>query len=50
MNRIFNSVTSVLSEYKLHLEIIPMEGALVERSIRGIMLADAVIARLAEEE
>ena len=43
-------MTSILSEYKLHLETITLEGALVERSIRGIMLADAVIARLAEEE
>jgi hypothetical protein len=50
LNRIFNSVTSILSEYSLHLEVISVEGTLVERSIRGIMLADAVIARLAEEE
>ena len=50
MNRIFNSVTSILSEYKLHLEVISVEGALVERSIRGIIMADAVITRLSEEE
>ena len=43
-------MTSILSEYELNLEIIPLEGALVERSIRGIMLADAVISSLAEEE
>ncbi len=50
LNRIFNSVTSILSEYKLHLETITVEGDLIERGIRGIIQADAVVARLSEEE
>ena len=50
MDRIFNSVTSILSEYKLNLEVITLEGALVERSIRGIIMADAVVSRLSEGE
>ena len=49
LNKIFNSVTSILFEYNLQLEVIKIEGELVERSIRGIMLADAVIAHLTEE-
>ena len=50
LNKIFNSVTSILSEYNLNLEVIKVEGDLIERGIRGIMLADAVVARLSEGE
>ena len=46
LNRIVNTVTELLPEYDLNLEIIELNGKLMERGIKGIVLADAVISHM----
>jgi len=46
LDKIVNIVTSLLPEYGLDMEVIDIQGKLMERGIRGIILADAVVSRL----
>lgn len=48
LDKIFDSAIKVLSKYKLDIEVIDIDGTIMERSIKGIILADAVINRLSE--
>ena len=46
LDRIVGTVTELLPEYDLNIEIIGLDGKLMERGIKGIILADAVVARM----
>ena len=48
LDKIVGTVTELLPEYDLNIEIIGLEGRLMERGIKGIILADAVISRMEE--
>lgn len=48
LDKIVKTVTELLPEYQLNLEIIELEGKLMERGIKGIILADAVINEMLE--
>ncbi len=50
LNKIIKTVTELLPEYDLNLEIIELDGKLMERGIKGIVLADAVIAQMKEAQ
>ena len=50
LNKIIKTVTELLPEYELNLEIIELDGKLMERGIKGIVLADAVIAQMKEAQ
>ena len=43
LNRIQEKVTGLLPEYKLNITVIDIEGELMERAIKGIIMADAVV-------
>ena len=43
LNKIQDTVTELLPEYKLIIKVIDLEGILMERAIKGIILADSVI-------
>ncbi|MBE6527968.1 MAG: hypothetical protein E7Z64_02180 [Thermoplasmata archaeon] len=43
LNLIQNTVTELLPEYRLNIKVIDLEGGLMERAIKGIILADAVV-------
>ncbi len=43
LDRIVSTVTSLLPEYGLEMEVVDLDGKLMERGIRGIILADAVV-------
>jgi len=50
LNRILNTSTDLLREHRLKVRIIDVTGGLVERSIRGVIFADAVANYLMEAE
>jgi len=50
LDHIVNTVTTLLPEYNLDMKVIDLEGELMERAIRGIILADAVVNCLKESE
>ena len=50
MNKIEDTVTGLLPEYKLNIKVIDLEGELMERAIKGIILADAVVGCMMEGE
>jgi glucose/mannose-6-phosphate isomerase len=50
LNRILNISTDLLKQHRLKVRIIDVGGGLVERSIRGIIYADAVANYLKEAE
>ena len=43
LDHIINTVTTLLPEYDLNIMVVDLKGKLMERGIRGIILADAVI-------
>ncbi len=50
LDHIVSTVTQLLPEYGLDVEVVDLDGDVMERSIRGIILADAVINCLKEAE
>ena len=50
LNKIEDTVTGLLPEYKLNIKVIDLEGELMERAIKGIILADAVVGCMMEGE
>jgi len=48
LDLIVDTVTDLLSEYNLNIEIIELDGKLMERCIKGIILADAVVNSMEE--
>ena len=43
LNKIEDTVVGLLPEYKLNLNVIDIEGEVMERAVKGIILADAVV-------
>ena len=50
LDKIVGTVTELLPEYDLNIEIIGLDGRLMERGIKGIILADAVISKMKEAQ
>lgn len=46
LNRIQDTVMELLPEYDLKIQVIDLEGGLMERAIKGIILADAVVCSM----
>ena len=46
LNRIQDTVMELLPEYDLKMQVIDIEGGLMERAIKGIILADAVVCNM----